>query len=70
MKVAAKSAGKFPEMKNSKMVIVIFKRDFPEKMKSSSNENQELHRVDPSTGINKQQSIHQTTTNQARIERI
>ena len=39
MNAAGEFAGNSPEMKNSMMIIIIFKRDFPEKMKSSRNEN-------------------------------
>jgi hypothetical protein len=39
MNAAGESAGNSPEMKNSIMIIIIFKRNFPEKIKSSRNEN-------------------------------
>ena len=43
---------------------------FPAKTESSRNENYKMHRVDPSSSINKQQSIHQITTYQAQIEQL
>lgn len=70
MNAVGKFAGNFPEMKNSTKIIIIFIRDFPEIMKSSRNENQALHSIDPTLGMNNQQSIHPKTTDHAWIEQI
>ena len=62
MKAAGKSAGKTQHHEQHEDLHDLHARDFQKKSNKPRNENQAWHHVYPSLGINKQQLIHQTTT--------